>query len=64
MHTYPSGEDNSYPILPYPYALLLSFFIKVTRLSRCKNREVAEGFFMVKDWGRQKGSFSQVGRRV
>ncbi|RVW96993.1 hypothetical protein CK203_032308 [Vitis vinifera] len=27
--------------------------------SRCKNREVAEGFFMVRDWGRQKGSFSQ-----
>ncbi|RVW23395.1 Transposon TX1 uncharacterized 149 kDa protein [Vitis vinifera] len=25
----------------------------------CKNREVAEGFFMVRDWGRQKGSFSQ-----
>ncbi|RVW30605.1 Transposon TX1 uncharacterized 149 kDa protein [Vitis vinifera] len=43
------GEDNSYPILPYPYALLLSFFIKVTRFSRCKNREVAKGFFMVRD---------------
>ncbi|RVW46188.1 Transposon TX1 uncharacterized 149 kDa protein [Vitis vinifera] len=32
-----------------------------SRFSGCKNREVAKGFFMVRDWGRQKRSFSEVG---
>ncbi|RVX09479.1 Transposon TX1 uncharacterized 149 kDa protein [Vitis vinifera] len=35
--------------------------ISNSRFSGCKNREVAKGFFMVRGWGRQKGSFSKVG---
>ncbi|RVX08287.1 hypothetical protein CK203_017628 [Vitis vinifera] len=35
--------------------------ISNSRFSGCKNREVAKGFFMVRDWGRQKRSFSEVG---
>nr|CAN71644.1 hypothetical protein VITISV_041775 [Vitis vinifera] len=30
-------------------------------INGCKNREVAKGFFMVRGWGKQKGSFSEVG---
>ncbi|RVW47842.1 hypothetical protein CK203_092923 [Vitis vinifera] len=57
-HTYPSGEDNSHPILPYPYALLLFLYLSYPLQSLQKSRG-CKGFFMVRDWGRQKRSFSQ-----